>query len=242
MEPEVVALAFVPNWKICFADPALVGNRSVATTSAMKLSDLALLVVSSVYAAGCAAPAGDAGATGDEEAVSSGPPFTQAQADHSCRVVLRAAKVRFDEPPIFDRNGVPWYGVDVQVDVSDKSLHAGGSLVLQWGPGGTNPSFSRANNDPPAKVPGAPDGFQSFAFKLTHNTIEANGIDPRDLTGVDVALIPMVVFDHKTAFFDHNRVSAAGDQYALFLGQDDGASDGPLGTSFTIADDSNVCR
>jgi hypothetical protein len=140
--------------------------------------------------------------------------------------------VRFDEPAIFDGHGTPWYGVDVFVDVANDALHDGASLVLQWGPGGTIPSFSRSNNDPPGETSGAPKGFQRFQFRLTHNTIVANGIDPRDLTDVDVALIPMVIFQKKTAFFDHNRVKGASDQYVLSLAS----------STFTIGDDPHVCR
>ena len=201
--------------------------------SALLPSLLALLAIA------CAAPTGAPSASADEEALSKGPPFTQSATDRSCRVVLRAAKVRFDEPPIFDGKGTPWYVVDAVVDVSEKALSDGASLVMQWGPGGTIPSFSRADNDPPNAIAGAPSGFQRFAFRLTHDTIVATGIDPRDLGDVDVALIPLVVFDQQTAFFDHNRIARDGDQYVLFLGQADGAR---LGSNFTIGDDPRVCR
>jgi hypothetical protein len=169
---------------------------------------------------------------------------THDESDRSCLVMLRTAAVNFDQV-VTDKNGAQWASLTAEVNVMRGFAANAPTPGLMWIDSGGNAHTTNANNDPPTKIGGAPDGYQRFRFVLTHDTIQKS--DSTLVRSAHVSIIPFVILPGNRRVFDHNRVTGDFDTYTLWSGDTAGGLVAPppnnpeIGAQFQVKDADGVC-
>jgi hypothetical protein len=159
--------------------------------------------------------------------------------DTRCLVVLRDVNAPKDFPHIPEVSppaSFVWTGT---IDVSEKALD-GAAVGVQWK---ASVGDLKSSELVTKQVPGAPNGFQRFAFELSHDTLSTGGLDETLIAGFELQLIPFINLPNGARLFDHNRVPDL-QSYVLWSGDTAGGAvpdGGPLGKLWTIANDPKVC-